>query len=51
MEIGKMKVGEAMTLLRPIANNYGLKLHKAHDFKLARILLANLYCHEIFLDF
>ena len=47
MEIGKMKVSEAVKHLDPIAKCYGLKLNRAKDFKLARLILVNLYFHEL----
>jgi hypothetical protein len=47
MEIGKMKVTEAVKHLDPIAKSYGLKLNRAKDFKLARLILVNLYCREL----
>ena len=47
MEIGKMKVSEAIKYLDPIAKSYGLKLSRSRDFKLARLILVNLYCHEL----
>lgn len=47
MEIGKLKLSEALVLLKPIAQTHGLNLCKLKDFKTARILLANLYCHDV----
>jgi hypothetical protein len=47
MEIGKMKLSEAYTHLNSVAKAYGLKLNKAKEFKLARLILANLYCREL----
>jgi hypothetical protein len=47
MEIGKMKVTEAVKHLDPIAKSYGLKLNRVKDFKLARLILVNLYCREL----
>lgn len=46
MEIGKMKVSEALNFLRPVAKTYGLNLSKVDDFKVARLIMANLYCHD-----
>lgn len=46
MEIGKLKLTEALKLLRPIADSYGLNLSKQKDFRNARIILANLYCQD-----
>lgn len=47
MEIGKLKLTEALKLLKPIAHSYGLNLSNSKDFKTARIILANLYCHDV----
>ena len=47
MEIGKMTVSEAMPHLQIISSMYGLRLNRAKEFKLARIILANLYCQEL----
>ncbi len=50
MEIGKLKLTDALILLRPIADSHGLSLCKSKDFKIARAILANLYCHDIQYD-
>ncbi len=47
MEIGKMKLSEALPHLDSVAKSYGLKLNRAKDFRIARIILANLYCREL----
>lgn len=47
MEVGKMKLSEAYPHLKTIAHAYGLKLNRAKDFKLARLLLVNLYNREL----
>lgn len=47
MEIGKLKVSVALEYLKPIAFAYGLKLNRPNDFKLARQIFVNLYCHEL----
>ncbi len=47
MEIGKMTVSEAYPHLQAIASVYGLKLSRVKEFKLARVILANLYCQEL----
>jgi hypothetical protein len=44
MEVGKMTISEATKLLNPIAKAYGLRLNRAKEFKLARLILVNLYC-------
>ena len=44
--IGQSKVTEILPYLEQIANQYGLKLNRLNDFKLAKLLLINLYCHE-----
>ena len=41
MSIGKMKITEAYKYLNPIAQRFGLKLNRAKDFRLARLILAN----------
>ena len=40
MDIGKLKISEALPQLKIIAFRYGLRLHYAKEFKLARMLLA-----------
>jgi len=47
MNIGQMTITEAYTNLKPIAYAYGLKLNKVKDFKLARLILVNLYNREL----
>ena len=47
MEIGKMTISEALPHLKSVASAYGLKLNMADDFRLARIILANLYSREL----
>jgi hypothetical protein len=47
MEIGKMTISEAYPHLKTISLAYGLKLNRSKDFKLARIILANLYSREL----
>ena len=47
MEIGKMTLSEAYPYLKTVALAYGLKLNRVKDFKLARIILANLYSREL----
>lgn len=51
IEIGKMKLSEGLEILKPIAKLYGLKLYYAKDFKLARLIYANLYCQELVCEF
>lgn len=43
MEIGKMTISQAMPYLKSIALTHGLRLNRMKEFKLARIILANLY--------
>lgn len=43
-----MKVSEALKLLKPIAENYKLNLSRHNEFKIAKMLLANLYCHDFY---
>jgi hypothetical protein len=47
MEVGKMVISEVYPHLRSIALAYGLKLNRAKDFKLARLILVNLYNREL----
>jgi hypothetical protein len=47
MNIGQMTISEAYHHLQPIANAYGLRLNRAKEFKLARMLLVNLYNREL----
>jgi hypothetical protein len=47
MEISKMKLSEAYPHLNSVAKAYGLRLNRAKEFKMARIILANLYCREL----
>lgn len=45
-DIGKMTVIEALPHLKTVANAYRLRLNRAKEFKMARIILANLYMKE-----
>lgn len=47
IEIGKMTVSQAYPHLKSVALAYGLKLNRVKEFKLARIILANLYSREL----
>ena len=47
MEIGKMTITEALPHLKSVASAYGLRLNRAKDFRLARMILANLYSREL----
>jgi uncharacterized membrane protein YcjF (UPF0283 family) len=42
-----MKLTEALPHLNSIASLYGLRLNRANEFKLARIILVNLYNREM----
>jgi hypothetical protein len=42
-----MTLNEAYPHLKSVALAYGLKLNRVKDFKLARIILANLYSREL----
>jgi hypothetical protein len=46
MKIGKMTITEAYPHLSSIAKSHGLNLNRAKEFKLARLILVNLYCHN-----
>ena len=41
-----MTISEAYPHLSNIAKIYGLKLNKAREFKMARLILANLYSNQ-----
>ncbi len=43
MELGKMKLTEALVYMKPIAKAYGLKLNRLSDFRLCRIITSQLY--------
>ena len=45
--VGKMTISEAYPHLSVIANAYGLRLNRLKEFKLARIILVNLYNREL----
>lgn len=47
MEIGKMKLSDALPHLQSISRLYGLRLNRANEFKMARIILVNLYSREL----
>jgi hypothetical protein len=46
MNISKMTISEAYPHLSAIAKTYNLRLNYTKEFKLARLILANLYSHE-----
>lgn len=43
MNLGQMTITEAYPYLQSVANAYGLKLNRVKDFRMARLILANLY--------
>lgn len=45
--IGSMTVSEVYLHLDAVAKSYGLKLNRLRDFKLARLILVNLYNREL----
>jgi hypothetical protein len=47
MVIGKMTITEAYPHLNSVALAYGLKLNRVKDFRLARLILSNLYSREL----
>jgi hypothetical protein len=47
MEIGKMTISQVYPHLKTVALAYGLRLNRAKEFKLARIILVNLYNREL----
>jgi hypothetical protein len=42
-----MTLSKAYPYLNSVAKTYGLRLHLAKEFKLARLILANLYNREL----
>lgn len=42
-----MTIAEALPHLKSVASAYGLRLNRAKDFRLARMILANLYSREL----
>ena len=42
-----MRLSEVHSYLVVIANTYGLKLNRVKEFKMARVILANLYSREL----
>jgi len=46
MTIGQSKVSDMIPHLNVVAFQYGLRLNRAKEFKMARLLLANLYMHD-----
>lgn len=42
-----MTISEAYPYLKSVANAYGLRLNRAKDFRLVRLILANLYSREL----
>lgn len=47
MGMGNMTISQAYPHLKTVAFAYGLRLNRAKEFKLARLILANLYCREL----
>jgi hypothetical protein len=47
MELSKMTITEAMPHLKSIALAYGFKLNRVKEFKMAKIILVNLYNREL----
>lgn len=45
-DLGKMTIGEALPHLKAVANAYKLRLNRVDEFKMARVILANLYLKE-----
>jgi hypothetical protein len=45
-DLGKMTIREALPHLTAVANAYKLRLNRVEEFKMAKIILANLYCKE-----
>ena len=47
MEVSKMTITEAYPYLQGVASAYGVRLNRAKEFKLAKVILVNLYCREL----
>jgi len=47
LEIGKMKLSKVLPDLMQIATLYKLNLNRASEFKLARLILVNLYSIDL----
>lgn len=47
LHVGKQSVSKMLPHLQMIADRYGLRLNRAKEFKLARIILVNLYNREL----
>ena len=45
-DLSKMKISEAMPLLKTIAETYDLRLNRAKEFKMARAIFVNIYYNE-----
>jgi hypothetical protein len=45
--IGEMTITEVYPHLKIISDHYGLKLNKVNEFKMARLILVNLYSREL----
>lgn len=41
MELGKMTLSEAYPFIKQIADEFGLRLNRAKEFKLARLIFVN----------
>lgn len=42
-----MKISDVYPHLKSVADTYGLRLNRVKEFKMARTILANLYCREL----
>jgi uncharacterized membrane protein YcjF (UPF0283 family) len=47
LEIGKMTISQVLPHLKQIADLYKLRLNHIGEFKLARLILINLYATEL----
>jgi len=45
--IGESTLNEVLPQLQEISKVYGLRLYNTKDFKLARLILANLYSNHL----
>jgi hypothetical protein len=45
--IGESTLNEMLPYLKQVADVYGLKLYRVKEFRMARIILANLYSSSL----
>jgi hypothetical protein len=45
-DFGKMTITEALPHLKAVASAYNLRLNRLEEFKMAKVILVNLYCRN-----